>query len=333
MLSVAFLGCAHIHTNDYLQALQQRPDMQIVAMWDHDINRANEYAQRVGCSAAQTIDEVLTNDLIDAVIICSETVHHNDLVRATVATRKPLFVEKPLGMRADEAQRIADVIEHADVLFQTGYFLRYHPSYQLLQQNIQQGHFGTITHVHCALNHSGLLGGWFDDEWRWMADPAQAGLGAFGDLGVHMLDVLLWMFGPAERVTADVATLTGRYGTIDEYGSGILRFQNGLQATLTAGWVDFANPISLIVQGTEGAASLTKEQLHIQTALNDSVTEPVANPPRSIDALNALLDTLTGQTSAPLIQPREAALRNQLVEALYRGAHHQRWVFLDELAS
>src|SRR4029450_13763343 len=129
-------------------------------------------------------------------------------------------------------------IEKAGVLFQTGYFMRGDAKHQFLKQQVAAGAFGKITRVRGSNCHSGALGRWFDTEWRSMADPKIAGCGAFGDLGTHSLDILLWLFGEVEKVTAQLDTGTGAYGDCDETGEGILRFKSGTIGTLAAAWDD-----------------------------------------------------------------------------------------------
>src|SRR5690606_24945311 len=114
--------------------------------------------------------------------------------------------------------------------------------------------------------HSGSLGGWFDTDWLWMTDLAQAGVGAFGDLGTHSLDILMWLMGDVTRVTASIGVATGRYGACDEYGEGLLDFANGVVGTLAAGWVDVAHPVNVIVSGTEGHAYVSENQLFFKSS-------------------------------------------------------------------
>ena len=103
--------------------------------------------------------------------------------------------------------------------------------------------------------------GLFDGEWRWMADVKQAGVGAFGDLGTHGLDVLLWLLGDVDAVTGTIDAGTARYPDCDEVGEAILRFRNGVIATLAGAWDDVANPVQFLISGTEAHASIINDQV------------------------------------------------------------------------
>src|SRR5262249_13011399 len=159
-----------------------------------------------------------------AVVICSETTRHHDLVMAAAEAKKHMFVEKPLGITAKESRAMADAITRANLLFTTGYFNRMEPTHIFLKEQIARGSFGKITRARGSNCHNGSLGGWFDTEWRWMADPKIAGVGAFGDLGTHLLDILMWMLGDVASVTADIKVVTGKYGDCDESGEALLKF-------------------------------------------------------------------------------------------------------------
>ncbi len=255
MITLAIAGAAHIHTSNFVKRLQERGSaVRIKSVWDHDAARAQKNAGALGADVCGDARAIFDDAEIDGVIVCSETNRHEELVTAAADAGKGLFVEKPLGMGAADSFRMAAVIEQAGVIFQTGYFMRSSPAHRFLKEQVEAGVFGTITRVRGSNCHSGALGGWFDTEWRWMADPAVAGCGAFGDLGTHSLDILMWLAGDVESVTATVGALVARYPGCDEFGEGMLRFKNGIVGTLAAGWVDVANPVSLLVAGTEGHA-------------------------------------------------------------------------------
>ena len=328
MAQVALVGCAHIHTPGFVKRLQARPDTQVRWVWDRIAQRAQKRAEELSAQTVAAVEEIWSDPGIEGVIICSETDRHESLVLAAAAAGKNMFVEKPLGIGAEDAYRMADAIEQAGVHFQTGYFKRGDPIHLYLRELIQAGSFGKITRIRHSNCHSGSLRGIFDSEWRWMADRKQAGGGAFGDLGTHSLDILLWLMGRATRVTADIDVATGRYGDCDEYGEGLLKFENGATGSLAAGWVDVAHPVHLILSGTEGHAHVADGQLYLYSphVAGAEGKEPWSKLPEAWPhAFELFLDALTGQ-DVPLVGAREAAERSAVMEALYQGARTRQWV-------
>jgi len=162
-----------------------------------------------------------------------------------------------------------------------------------------------------------------------MTDYAQAGVGAFGDLGTHSLDIMLWMLGDVERATASIHVATGRYGDCDEYGEGLLEFSNGVVGSLAAGWVDVTHPVNLIISGTEAHAYIANGQVYFKCdKIQDATGEtPWENLPEEWPhAFELYLDALVGKANVPLVSAQEAAIRSAVMEALYKGAGTKQWV-------
>jgi len=328
MANVALVGCAHIHTPGFVKRLQARSDINVKYVWDHQAERAQRQAEALSTQTVSDLDRVWADPEIAGALVCSETDRHEALVLAGAAAKKHLFVEKPLGLGAEDAYRMADAIEAAGVIFQTRYFHRGFPYHLFLREQIRQGNFGKITRFRYSNCHNGSLRGIFDGEWRWMADPVQAGGGGFADLGTHALDILLWQLGDVTHVTADIDVATGRYGDCDEYGEGLLKFENGAIGSLAAGWVDVAHPVDLILSGTEGHAYVANGELYFQSqhvAGADGKAPWTDLPQAWPDAFELFLDALVGK-DVPLVGAREAAVRSAVMEALYEGARTKQWV-------
>jgi len=329
MQTVAFVGCAHIHTPGFVNSIKARTDVCVKYAWDPDPARARKTAEALGAIAVADVRTIWRDKGVPAVVIGSETNRHRALVRAACAAGKHLFVEKPLGLGATDAYAMAAAIEKAGVLFQTGYFMRSQPAHRFLKLQIEAGSFGRITRIRGSNCHHGSLGGWFDTEWRWMADPTIAGCGAFGDLGTHSLDILLWLMGNPSRVTGRIQTVTGRYGDCDESGEALLAFPGGCAGTLAAGWVDLQNPVTLEISGTEGHAVMIDGQLYLKSARlagADGQTPWTALPAALPHAFDLFLNATGGGPAGDLVGPREAAVRSAVMEAIYRGAARQAWV-------
>lgn len=327
--TVALVGAAHIHTPGFVDLWKTRNDVLVKFVWDHDKARAQKYAGELGAQVAGEVNQVWSDPEIAAVVIYSETNRHYDLVLAAAKAGKHMFVEKPLGITAKESVAMAEAIESAKLLFTTGYFMRTDPKHLFLKAEIAAGNFGKITRVRGSNCHGGSLGGWFDADYRWMADPKIAGVGAFGDLGTHKLDILMWMLGGVESVTADVKSVTGRYGDCDETGEGLIQFNNGVIGTLAAGWVDVEDPVQLLISGTEGHAVVVDNHLYYRSNKlpgTDS-KEPYTKLPKAPrPPMHQFLDAVGGAKDQPLVTPREAAARVTVMEAMYLAAREHKWV-------
>jgi 1,5-anhydro-D-fructose reductase (1,5-anhydro-D-mannitol-forming) len=327
-ITMALVGCAHIHTPQFIGLLKNRKDVKVKAVWDHEAARAERRARELGSRTVADVKEIWGDGEINAVVICSETTRHRDLVLAGAAAKKHMFVEKPLGINAQESVEMADALEQNKLLFTTGYFMRTEPSNLFLKEQVAAGSFGRITRVRGSNCHSGSLGRWFDTEWRWMADPKIAGVGAFGDLGTHSLDILMWMLGDIESITADIKVVLGNYGDCDETGEALIRFKNGVTGSLAAGWVDIENPVPLEICGTEGHAVIVKNDLYFKSKKVEGAdgVDPWRKLPRKLPLpLIQFIDAVAGKAGQPLVTPREAAARVAVMEAAYKAAQTRTW--------
>jgi predicted dehydrogenase len=327
-ITMAFVGCAHIHTPSFVDLLKGRPDVIVKWVWDHDQARAQKRAATLGAKVVSDANQIWSDPEVVAVVICSETTRHLELVRSAAKAGKHMFVEKPLGITAKESEAMAQAIEKANLLFTTGYFMRTDPKHLFLKDQIAKGNFGKITRIRGSNCHSGSLGGWFDTEWRWMADPKISGVGAFGDLGTHKLDILMWLLGDVDQVTATVRTVTGRYGDCDETGEAMLRFKDGVIGTLAAGWVDIEDPVQLLISGTEAHAAIVNDKLYYNCKkIGSQSKEPFTDLPKGPRApLHQFVDAVGGNKPQPLVTPREAAARVKVMEAMYEGARTAKWI-------
>ncbi|HEY9076751.1 MAG TPA: Gfo/Idh/MocA family oxidoreductase [Anaerolineaceae bacterium] len=336
MQNLAILGGSHIHTPNFVRMLQERKDIQVLWVWDPRPPLAEKLAAELNGRSA-SLETILGDQSITSVVICSETFLHKDLVLSSASAGKNIFVEKPLGIGSADAFAMANAVKQAGIIFQTGFFNRGNPVYRFLKEEITLGHFGKITRIRGVNAHQGGLAGWFvDKDWSWMTDLNQAGCGAFGDLGAHALDILLWLVGyDVEQVIASIKVATGRYGITDEYGEGMLEFSSGIIGSLAAGWVDVRNPVKLEISGTEGHAALIDQKLYYKSSHLEGANGevPWENLPAPLPhAFQLFLDAITGTPHLPLVKVEEAALQSAIMEAFYQSSKANAWVRPSQLA-
>ena len=334
MTTVAFIGVSHIHISGFTNMITARKDIRVKSVWDPNPARAKFWAEKLGATVVADEKAILNDAEVNAVVVTSETAAHSKLVAPIAQAKKHIFVEKPLAMGAADGYAMAAAIEKAGVIFQTGYFQRGFATNRFLKEKVESGAFGKITRVRGSNCHPGAIGGWFDkkpddvaNDWNWMTDLKQAGVGAFGDLGTHSLDILIWLFGEIDSVTAQIDNGTNRYGC-DENGEGLIRFKSGIIGTLAASWNDHKDPLKYLISGTDAHAAVIDDKLFFldkKGGTNDGKT-PVdlgANLPH---AFELFLDAIVGKKDVPLVSPREAAYRSAVMEAMYEGAKGNSWV-------
>ena len=136
MVTVALVGCAHIHTPGFINKVKQRPDIRVKWVWDHNATRGQRRAAELGGEYVADVQRVWEDGDVAAVIICSETDRHQELVSAAARAGKDIFAEKPLGLRAADSYAMADAIDAG---------IRLTPPYG------KSPHSGQMQHAHAAM--------------------------------------------------------------------------------------------------------------------------------------------------------------------------------------
>jgi predicted dehydrogenase len=238
-MKIAVLSFAHLHSMAYLNALSQRPDVEIVATDPDHVNRAPgeiggpELAERFGVRYLESYDAVWEWGP-DAVIICSENSLHRPLTEQAAAHGAHVLSEKPLATSVADAQAMVDVCEQAGVQLMIAHPVRYSTAFRELKDAYDAGTLGPVKAV-LGTNNGQLP----IHSRRWFVDPVLAGGGSVTDHTVHVADLLDSLFGgvPARSVYAvsnrimhsdDVEVETGGLVSIE--------YANGAIATVDCSW-------------------------------------------------------------------------------------------------
>jgi predicted dehydrogenase len=212
---------------------------------------AEAFCAEHGIALADSLDAVLADPAIDAVVFATPHSEHGEQVERAAAAGKHVFMEKPFTLDRRSAARALDAAARAGVAIGVAYPRRFHPSMQELKARIEDGRLGTIAHCHAEQNGPAGL---FMDPRSWRADPAEAPAGGMTAMGVHNLDAIIHLFGPIDEVCASSLRRAVTYDA-DDTTSVMLRLANGMSASLLSSLVT-AVGYRLSVFGTKGCAEL-----------------------------------------------------------------------------
>jgi predicted dehydrogenase len=331
-IGIAILGAAHMHANGVWSYAQQRPGMRLHWVFDDQPARALALARECEAQPTSDLDQVLADPRVEAAMVFAPTDGHDALVDAVVAAGKHLYVEKPLAISATRAWRLASRIARSPRLFSSGFVLRRRASHQFLKQQIQAGAFGRITRIRHINGHNGALRGLFDEPARqWFTQPSHSGGGGFLDEGTHSCDMVMWLLGQRpRRVTAALGNVIGRYPGCEEFGQGLMVFDQGAIGVISGSWVDAGKAVTLEVCGTEGwAAILSDRDLYVSTPHlpgADGRAPWQMLPPGGPHPLAAFLDALQGEPGGELVSVHDAAAAAAVMATMTQAAAAQAWI-------
>ena len=141
MIDVALFGAGRIGTI-HAGNLAKEPGVRLKYVVDPNATAAEALARRMGARTA-TVAQVFDDRAIGAVLVCSSTDTHADLIHAAAEAGKPLFCEKPVDLDFARARACADAVKRSGVTCMIGFQRRYDPTFAALKTRILAGEIGT----------------------------------------------------------------------------------------------------------------------------------------------------------------------------------------------
>ncbi len=233
---IGFLGAglvAGLHARGLLPAADR---VASIGVFDPDRQRAENFANAVGATVSRTEEELLTSS--DAVYVCTWTSEHPRLVDAIVALRLAVFCEKPLAMTLQPARTMAKRVLDAGVINQVGLVLRSSPAFHFMRSLIQEPASGQVMSVTFRDDQYFPIHGAYQSTWR--SQATKCGSGVLLEHSIHDLDILEFLLGPIDSVSAYQYNVHGFAG-IEDAVSASLQFQGGTVGCLLTLWHDLAD--------------------------------------------------------------------------------------------
>jgi predicted dehydrogenase len=260
--------------------------------------KAEAFCAEKGVRLYDSLDAVLADKDVDAIVCASPHSEHARQVEMAAAAGKPVFMEKPFTLDRASAARALDAAARAGIIVGVAYPRRFHPGMKELKSRIDAGALGTIAHCYAEQN---TPAGLFMAAESWRATAAEAPAGGMTALGVHNVDALIHLFGRVDEVYAKSLRRAVSYDA-DDTTSVMFGLRNGMAATLVC---SLATAVSyrLAVFGTKGMAELRTPNLdfHFTAAPAERPTgRNAASPPEITEykGFNALLAELEAFAAA-----------------------------------
>ncbi len=206
-----------------------------------------------GARATADVDDLLSDDDLDAVVVATHVSSHADLALRALAAGKHCFVEKPLAQSVAQAERIADAAADAGVVLMAGHLLEYHPGVEKLKEIAASGELGRIHYIYSNRLNLGKLRS--DENALW-------------SLGAHDVSVVLHL---AEEEPAEVEARGESFmqAGVEDVVFCYLRFPSGLVAHLHLSWLDPHKERRFTVVGSKRMATFDDMELERKVTVYD----------------------------------------------------------------
>jgi len=274
LIGTGFMGKAHALAYGAVRAVMgDVPVPRLDLLCDTPASQAADMAAQFGFARATDDWRALVNDArVDVVSITTPNHLHHEMALAAIAAGKHVYCEKPLSLTLKQATEMAAAAQAAVVKTQVGYNYIQNPAYVHACQLIADGAIGKIVHFR----------GWVDEDyqadpdlpWTWRAKISQAGLGALGDLGCHLVSMADGLVGPINSLVADMQTIHETRALADGSGrapvenedtaTALVRFANGAHGSLSTSRSAWGrkNRLTWEVHGTTGMICFDQERMN-----------------------------------------------------------------------
>ena len=348
------LGVGRAHAAGFAAS----PDATLVALCDSDELRLHELGQTYNVPPDGLYTDykrMLAEARLDMVSVCLPNFLHAEVSIAALDAGLHVLCEKPMAPSVAQAEEMLAAAQRNNRRLMLAYNYRYRADVQWMRRVVQSGQLGEIYHVYAAWRReTGIPGsGWFGNK-------QMAGGGALIDLGVHVLDMTMYMLGfpAATTVSGDTHTLFGPRGLktwgrrpgqtieppfdVDDGAVGFIRFANGANAVLEATWAEHRQPnddfIHMELQGTNGTLVLNianyrhDDTLRFYTEIEGepvTITPTVRNEgPTGHAALVIDVAHSLREGTPPATNGEQGLAAVQVLQAMYESAQAGREIAL-----
>ena len=324
-MKVAIISFAHMHAFSYAHQLNENPDVELVAIWDEDVRRGTEMAEKFNCDYYADLGLLLKTD-IQAVVICSENAKHKEHVIQSARAKKHVLCEKPIATEVNDAKAMIAACREENVILQVAYPVRFSPVIEKARAMIQAGEIGEVLAIN-GTNHGQMPGGWFIDE-------KLSGGGAATDHIVHVMDVIRWIL--KDEVKSVYAELDTRFYDIDVEDCGIvtIELESGVAVTIDPSWsrpktFPAWGDVLMEVIGTKGSLSIDANKQH--ALLYNDTAGKVQQVPWTANTDQRLVNDFiqsVKENRTPSITGEDGLRTLEVVKAAYQSSRLQQAVSL-----
>ncbi len=308
-------------------------DVKVAAAVDVREEARRQAETEFDLKAFETVGELIDSDAVDAVYIATPNKFHAEQAVQCLEGGLHVFCEKPMAMNAAEGERMIEAAGRAGRKLTFNLSFRATGPAQALKQVVDEGLLGDIYFARTGwLRNRGIpWSGWFNNK-------ALSGGGPLIDLGVHRIDLALWLMGYPRPVAVTGATydtlgkaIAARRGadyTVEDLAAGFVRFENGAVLSLEASWAtnsEWREDMFTYVYGTKAGAAhrgihgTYDFEARIWGEVAGSFAETLLQPAHAPDHLEGFARAVLQDGPVP-VEPDDILKVQRIIDALYESA-------------
>lgn len=334
-INVGIVGAGGIARGAHMPGYLNTDGVKVIAVCDIIEEAAEKFAKDFDIPNVFTdYKKLAAMDELDAISVCTPNNYHAGPTVAALEAGKHVLCEKPIAGKGKDGQAMVDAAKKSGKILQIGLHQRFQPQSQFLKKVIENGDLGQIYYGRAvAMRRRGI------PSWGTFVQMKMSGGGPLVDIGVHELDLVVWLMGCPKPLGAaghayrkfgdrkDVAV--GDWGMwdadnydVEDFAVAYINFEDEMTATLETSWAaHFGNVGPSFILGDKGGICLSPFQIYKDK--NGSMVDITPQLPRSSEdphttEIKAFIKAI--REGAPSPVPGEEALRiTKIFDAVYKS--------------
>lgn len=235
------------HGRRIQSAVAAVPDVEVAAVYDPNEGDAAAAARRFACAAAPSFEALIAHPGLDAVVLVTPNAVHRSQAEAAFAAGLDVFVEKPIANTVADGLAMVEAAERSGCLLMVGHNIRFGRAARTAKQWLGDGVLGEVVSAEIHYSANNVQKGTHEG---WRFQPGQCPLLPMMQLGIHAVDLVHYLLGPVEWVTAQARSVLTAPDIIDHV-SGLLTLEGGRSATVVSSYCT-PDLFQVRLAGTEG---------------------------------------------------------------------------------
>ncbi len=248
-------------------ALSSNPERSKASAPDYDIapNRAyGSYLEMLDTEA-----KLPEGERIDFISITTPNHAHFEVAKAALERGFHVVCDKPMTFDLKQAQELQSLVEKTGKVFAVSHNYTGYPLVRQAREMVQSGELGEIQAIRACYIQGWLRTRLEESEQKqasWRTDPSKSGAaGCFGDIATHAYNLGRYISGLLPSEISCHLKIFEQGRKLDDYGTAIIRYQNGGLGTVTASQISHGreNDLSVEIDGTKGSLSWRQEEPNV----------------------------------------------------------------------
>jgi len=268
-IGLAIIGSTGVIGKTHIDAIDGLSSCRLVGLNARRQGPLYQQASELGVRAYPTLDDLLIEPEIDAVIIATPHPSHRDITLKAIGSGKHVLVEKPMSVTPSESDEMIEAARRSNLSLGVLFNNRFRRQAQLMRELIDKNAVGKI--YRASMVTAMFRSQDYYDRLDWRGTWEYEGGGALINQGIHAIDMFQWLVGMPKSVFGVVRTLKHSI-EVEDYASAILEYEGGALATLQCDTVQAPNKQRIEIYGENGALEMDDWNVtlhHLDTPLQE----------------------------------------------------------------